>query len=303
MNAIRLRGLRHVYPGGVEALRGIDIEIPVGSCFGLLGPNGAGKSTTFEILNGLIQPTSGTVELLGKTWRADAPWLRERVGVQFQETQFYEKLSVAETLTLFRSFYGARGLDPAEAIRLVHLDEKATAHVGQLSGGQRQRLALAVALVGDPELLLLDEPTTGLDPQSRRALWAIVTDWVGRGRTVLLSTHYMDEAEQLCDRLAVIDGGLVIAEGTPRELIARLGGDHVIEFAADGPLDPAALPVAVHSLPNGRMGAAVTDLHRTLPALLSALDRSGVGLTELTTRSATLEDVFVELTGRSLRDG
>ncbi len=232
--AIRCRNLVKRYDGRppVEAVRGLDLEIAQGECFGLLGPNGAGKTTTIEILEGLLPATSGEVEVLGLAWgRADNE-IRQRIGISLQETRLSEKLTVLETLTLFRSFY-RQGLDPADALARVSLEDKANAWVGKISGGQKQRLAVASALVGDPELLFLDEPTTGLDPQSRRQLWEIIREIRAAGRTVLLTTHYMDEAERLCDRVAIIDLGRIIALGTPRELILSLGGEHVIEFALE----------------------------------------------------------------------
>ncbi len=223
--AIRCTNLVKRYEGRppVDAVRGLNLEVERGECFGLLGPNGAGKTTTIEILEGLLPPTSGEVEILGLRWGTADNEIRQRIGISLQETRLAEKLSVLETLTLFRSFY-RHGLEPQEAMGRVSLDEKAGAWVGKLSGGQKQRLAVACALVGDPELLFLDEPTTGLDPQSRRQLWEIVRQIRAAGSTVLLTTHYMDEAERLCDRVAIVDAGRVIALGSPRELIARPGG-------------------------------------------------------------------------------
>ncbi len=309
--AIVCRDLRKRYPARppVDAVNGLDLEIERGECFGLLGPNGAGKTTTIEILEGLLPASSGTVAVLDEEWgKGDDRALRERIGISLQETKLSEKLSVRETVTLFRSFYH-RGLDPDTAIAQVGLTEKAGAWVGKLSGGQKQRLAIAIALVGDPELLFLDEPTTGLDPQSRRQLWDIVRALRSQGRTILLTTHYMDEAERLCDRVAVVDHGKVIALGTPAQLIARIGGEHFIEFSADdGPhLDEAALralPAVVHVRREGDSiySLAVTAPHVTLPALLEWLRSQGRGLGHLVTRHASLEDVFVTLTGRHLRD-
>ena len=279
-----------------------------GEKVGLVGPNGAGKTTTIEICEGLTAADSGDVEVLGLHWNTDAQRLRERLGIQLQETQLAEKLTVRETVRLFRSFFRA-GPQPDDVIALVQLQEKANARVGSLSGGQKQRLALACALVGDPDLLFLDEPTTGLDPQARRQLWALIEQFRATGRTTLLTTHYMDEAEYLCDRVAIMDHGKVIALGTPRELIARLGAEHVVEFSASGERDgmnEAALRAiegvrTVRSSGDGyRM--EVTELHRTVPALLAILARAGVEMSELRTRSATLEDVFMALTGRHLRD-
>src|SRR5262249_22346507 len=247
--AIRCSQLVMTYPGRppVEAVRSLDLEVARGECFGLLGPNGAGKTTTIEVLEGLLDPTAGEVEVLGRRWggRGDGE-IRQRVGISLQETRLSEKLTVRETVTLFRSFY-RRGLSADEAIAQVSMQEKAHARVGKLSGGQRQRLAVACALVGDPELVFLDERTTGLDPQSRRQLWDVVRGFRDRGRTVLLTTHYMDEAERLCDRVAIVDHGQVIALGPPAELIARLGGDHVVELALEGRAAPP--PGAFTELP------------------------------------------------------
>ncbi len=312
-DAIRCTNLVKRYEGRppVEAVRGLDLTVQSGECFGLLGPNGAGKTTTIEIIEGLSEPTAGDVEVLGMRWGSDDYAIKERIGISLQETRLSEKLQVDETLTLFRSFY-KQGLEPEEVIRRVSLEEKATARVGKLSGGQRQRLAVACALVGDPDLLLLDEPTTGLDPQSRRQLWDLIRDLRAQGRTVLLTTHYMDEAERLCDRVAVVDHGKVIAEGTPRQLIAELGGEHVVEFTLDEEGAPPPLETAtLASLPAVRsvrkdadhFCLSVAEPHVALPALLERLRQTGHQLAGLTTRHASLEDVFVTLTGRHLRDG
>jgi len=240
--ALRVANLRKTY-GAVVAVNGLNLEVPSGQCFGLLGPNGAGKTTTIEICEGLTEPDSGVVEVLGRQWSSDADALRQRLGVQLQDTQLTDKLTVLETIRLFRSFYH-QGPTEDDVIALVQLEEKRDARVIALSGGQKQRLALACALVGDPELLFLDEPTTGLDPQARRQLWDLIDTFRKAGKTILLTTHYMDEAERLCDDLAIMDQGKVIAQGTPRGLIESVG--------------------------NGQ--------------------------------AATLEDVFVTLTGRHLRD-
>ncbi len=305
--AVRCRNLKKTYDGKVEAVRGLDLEIFAGECFGLLGPNGAGKTTTIEILEGLLAPTSGEVEILGRRWNAHSRELRELLGISLQETRLSEKLTVRETLELFASFY-RRPRSAQTVMEEMALTEKADSWVGKLSGGQRQRLAVATALVANPKLLFLDEPTTGLDPQSRRQLWDIVRKFQGGGGTVLLTTHYMDEAERLCDRIAIIDHGKVIAEGTPRELIERLGGHHMVEFAASdhGPLAEEAwqsLPgvEAVHH-DNGNVVLSVREPHETIPALLDAVQRRGARLQHLSTRQASLEDVFVHLTGRHLRE-
>jgi ABC-2 type transport system ATP-binding protein len=246
--ALRVRRLRKTYKD-VIAVADLDLDVRTGECFGLLGPNGAGKTTTIEICEGINEPDSGDVEVLGRRWTSAGADLRQRLGIQLQETELSEKLTVNETLKLFRSFYG-QGPAIDEVIHLVFLAEKRHARVGALSGGQKQRLALACALVGDPELLFLDEPTTGLDPQARRQLWDLITEFKSAGRTIVLTTHYMDEAEVLCDRVAIVDHGRVIALGTPLELMAS------VEMPPKAP--------------------------RPHPA--------------------TLEDVFVALTGRHLRD-
>jgi ABC-2 type transport system ATP-binding protein len=250
-HALVVRGLKKSYDD-VVAVDGLDLEVRNGECFGLLGPNGAGKTTTIEICEGLLSRDAGDVVVLGRTWEKNAGDLRERLGIQLQDTQLAEKLTVRETIDLFRSFYH-RSRDANEVIEIVQLTEKRDARVGTLSGGQKQRLAIACALVGDPELLFLDEPTTGLDPQSRRQLWGLIEDFRATGRTILLTTHYMDEAERLCERVAIVDHGHVIALGSPGELIETIGSQH-------------------HPAPVQR------------------------------TTSATLEDVFVVLTGRTLRD-
>ena len=305
--AIRCRDLKKTYDGKVEAVRGLDLSIQPGECFGLLGPNGAGKTTTIEILEGLLEPTSGEVEILGMTWPGHERELREWLGISLQETRLSEKLTVRETIELFASFYH----HPASVDNVLEemsLTEKASARVGTLSGGQRQRLAVATALVGNPKILFLDEPTTGLDPQSRRQLWEIVRQFQQRRGTVLLTTHYMDEAERLCDRLAIIDQGRTIAEGTPAELIAGLSGHHVVEFAVHGGNGAgdelwARLPgvQAVRS-EDGFFALQVDEPHHTIPALLEAVQRQNAQLAHLTTRQASLEDVFVHLTGRHLRE-
>ncbi|HEX6861590.1 MAG TPA: ABC transporter ATP-binding protein [Thermoanaerobaculia bacterium] len=302
--AVRCRGLVKRF-ADVVAVAGLDLEIARGECFGLLGPNGAGKTTTIEILEGLTEPDEGEVEVLGTTWKGDGRGLRERLGVSLQETQLNEKLTVAETIRLFRSFYH-HGRDPEQVLAALALEEKRDARVGKLSGGQKQRLAVACALVGDPELLFLDEPTTGLDPQSRLQLWQQVTAFRAQGGTVLLTTHYMDEAERLCDRIAIVDHGKVIALGTPAELIRSLHAADVVELLSEPELPEEEL----------RRLPGVSDVHRrgpnwalavhsvteSVPPLLAAVEKAGARLTHLSTHRATLEDLFVSLTGRELRD-
>jgi ABC-2 type transport system ATP-binding protein len=302
--AIECRSLVKRY-GPVTAVDGLDLAISPGECFGLLGPNGAGKTTTIEILEGLNRPDSGDVTVLGRRWGAHDNELRERLGVSLQESRFLDKLTVFETLRLFRSFYRS-GRDPEDALRDLSLEEKRDTRVMKLSGGQRQRLAVACALTGDPEILFLDEPTTGLDPQSRRQLWEHIRAFRSRGGTVLLTTHYMEEAEQLCDRVAIVDHGKVIGEGTPAQLIGRLGAPNILDFASDpaAGLDlVAAIPGAFEPRQRGsHWSVSVSSLAEAIPALLSALERSGARLVELSTRRAMLEDVFLALTGRELRD-
>src|SRR5271163_4372476 len=240
---IQCSDLRKTYDGKVEAVRGLSLRIEGGECFGLLGPNGAGKTTTIEILEGLLAPTSGEVRILGHTWAENERQLREWIGISLQETRLSEKLNVRETIELFASFY-SEPRPASDVLEDLELTEKSDALVGKLSGGQKQRLAVATALVANPKILFLDEPTTGLDPQSRRQLWDIIRQFQKRNGTVLLTTHYMDEAERLCDRIAIIDHGQIIAAGTPAELIERLTGHHVVEFAVSG-----------HSAENGTLWA------------------------------------------------
>jgi len=310
--AIRCTNLVKRY-ADVTAVAGVDLTVGTGECFGLLGPNGAGKTTTIEILEGLTAPDAGEVEVLGMRWgggnSADDRALRERLGIQLQETQLADKLTVEETVRLFRSFY-RNSHTVNEVLALVGLEEKRRSWVGKVSGGQRQRLAVACALVSRPALLFLDEPTTGLDPQSRRQLWDVISRFRADGGTVLLTTHYMEEAERLCDRVAIMDHGKVIALDTPRQLIASLGAEHVVEFAlADGAgsapdaAELAALPGVRSVRPTtGRTALTVIEVHRAVPALLALLERRGAELSMLATHHATLEDVFVSITGRQLRD-
>lgn len=303
--ALSCRELVKRYPDTLAVDR-LDLEIAGGECFGLLGPNGAGKTTTVEIFEGLTEPTAGEVRVLGEAWRGDGLALRARLGIQLQETRFPEKLRVGEVVELFRSFY-RRGLEPDEALARVSLQEKRRAFVRALSGGQKQRLSLACALVGDPELLFLDEPTTGLDPASRRQIWEIVEDLRARGRTILLTTHYMEEAARLCDRVAIVDRGRKLAEGTPADLVASLGAEHVVEVEVD---DGALAEEALATLPGveavartaGVFRLTVRDVARAVPPLLALLAARGVEARRLATHHATLEDVFLSLAGRTLED-
>ena len=306
--AVRCAGLVKRF-GDLTAVDGLDLVVEAGGCFGLLGPNGAGKTTTVEILEGLTPSDAGAVEVLGERWTGGGSdrRLRERLGIQLQETKLPDKLTVEETIRLFASFY-REAQDVEAVLALVELGEKRRAWYTKLSGGQKQRLAVACALVNRPELLFLDEPTTGLDPQSRRQLWEVIETFRARGNTVLLTTHYMEEAERLCDRVAILDHGKVIALGSPRELIAGLGAEHVVEFtlAEPGSGLEADLGVlrGVQALrqQDGMYSLTVTELHQALPAVMSLLERRGRHLASLTTHHASLEDVFVSLTGRHIRD-
>ena len=314
--SLLLRGVCKAF-ADVQAVDGLDLEVARGECFGLLGPNGAGKTTTIEICEGLTVPEAGSVQVLGLNWSTGADELRQRIGIQLQETQFPDKLTVEETLRLFRSFF-KRGISVDESIETAQLEEKRRSRVGGLSGGQKQRLAMACALVGDPELLYLDEPTTGLDPQARRHLWDLVDGLKQAGRTIILTTHYMEEAERLCDRVAIMDHGRVIALGTPQQLIGTVGGEDIVEFAVSsgdpaagqdrghGVVDPAlltAIPgVQSHRVDAGLHQLSVSELHLVVPRIFAALTSQGLHLSEFRTHSATLEDVFVGLTGRNLRD-
>ena len=302
--AISCHGLVKHYPA-VKAVDGLDLEVMRGECFGLLGPNGAGKTTTIEILEGLNTPDAGEVRILGLSWADREREIRERIGVSLQETQFSEKITVYETLVLFRSFY-RNGPDPEDLLRGLSLDEKRNARVGKLSGGQKQRLGVACALVGEPDILFLDEPTTGLDPQSRLQLWEIVTQYRQRGGTVLLTTHYMEEAERLCDRVAIVDHGKRIALGTPRELIATLEAPNIVEVTTEPALEEADFRTVagVHGATRHGTGWSlrVDSLATAVPQILAVVEARGSRLETLTTHEATLEDLFVAMTGRELRD-
>ncbi len=300
------RGLVVQY-GDLTAVDSLDLDVRRGECFGLLGPNGAGKTTSVEVFEGLRTPSSGHVSLFGKSWSSGADhWIRERMGVALQETRLSEMLSVRETVHLFASFYRDH-LTPDEVISLLGLTEKSGARVGKLSGGQRQRLSLACALVGAPDILFLDEPTTGLDPQARMRIWEVVEDFTSSGGTVLLTTHYMEEATRLCDRVAIIDRGKLIALDTPSRLVEMLGSDQIVEIELADADDPAALESVEGVRRIERRGAQhaliVSEIKVSLPSILEVAAREGWSLDSLTTHRATLDDVFVHLTGRGLRDG
>jgi ABC-2 type transport system ATP-binding protein len=311
--AIRIKGLVKKY-ADVVAVDGLDLEVERGECFGLLGPNGAGKTTTIEIMEGLNTPTAGTVEMLGRDWAHHGDELRARIGVALQETKLFDRLTVEETLRLFRTFYPSdRALEVETLLTELQLGDKRRAWVQKLSGGQRQRLAVALALVGDPDVLFLDEPTTGLDPQSRRALWDTVASLRSRGKTVVLTTHYMDEAEHLCDRVAIVDHGRRIALGTPAALIDDIGGHHLVELSSVPSLQAEVFTDLVgvravrasqrdRSEPQDGLVLSIDEPHVTLPALFQRLAERGAKPTRLVSRTATLDDVFLSLTGRTLRE-
>jgi ABC-2 type transport system ATP-binding protein len=308
--AVRVRGLVKRY-GDLAAVDGIDFEARRGQCLGILGPNGAGKTTTIEILEGLKHADEGEVEILGMRWATDAERIRQRMGVQLQETELTAKITVAETLRLFRSFYRERR-DLEEVLALVDLGEKRDARVDQLSGGQKQRLALGCALVNRPEVLFLDEPTTGLDPRARRRVWKVVEDIVAEGGTVLLTTHYMEEAERLAHDLVIVDRGRVVARGSPAEIIGRLEAESVVELVPSPASGGAAAldPTSLGGLPgivevrreSDSWILTVTETHASMRAIFRHLEERGVELLDLRAHRPTLEDVFVSMTGHHLRD-
>ncbi len=306
--AISAENLSKTY-GQTKAVDGITIEVRHGEIFGLLGPNGAGKSTTIEMIEGLRTPDSGRISVLGLRQPEDAVAIKTRIGIQLQTTALYPRLTVTELLDLFHQFYrGRKTLSTEELINMVDLGEKRHTRSKELSGGQKQRLSVALALVNDPDIVFFDEPTTGLDPQARRQLWDVLQSLRHQGKTLMLTTHYMEEAEKLCDRVAIVDHGHVIETGSPNELIHRYFKDIAIEF-----LDPdhrgadayRNIPGVTHaSSEDGHVALYSSDVPKTMAALLDA-GPSGTGgssLNDLNVRSATLEDVFLKITGRALRD-
>jgi ABC-2 type transport system ATP-binding protein len=301
---IRVNALRKTY-GDLVAVDGVSFDVQPGEVFGLLGPNGAGKTTTVEVLEGLRQPDSGEVSVLGVDAIRRPDDLRSRIGVSLQTAALYPKLTVVEVLELFRGFYPS-GRPVEELVELMDLGEKRRTRTQDLSGGQRQRLSVALALVNDPELVFLDEPTTGMDPAARRALWDVVLGLKGRGRSILLTTHYMEEAEVLCDRLAIMDHGRILESGTVDELVSRRFHERAVRFdAIQGLADEqlAAFPgVASIKHEGGAVLLYTRDVPGTIGAVLASSDRLGVEPANLAVRRATLEDVFLDLTGRALRD-
>jgi ABC-2 type transport system ATP-binding protein len=302
--AIEATGLQKHFRN-VHAVRGLDLRVARGEVFGLLGPNGAGKTTSMEMLEGLVQPDSGEIRILGLDWRQHGKTIRNRIGVQFQSTELDDKIKVREALDLFGCYYPT-ARKPTDLLRLLQLQDKAEVFQSRLSGGQRQRLALGLALVNDPELLFLDEPTTGLDPQARQVLWDLVRQFKAEGRTVLLTTHYMDEAEALCDRIGIMDHGKILQLGTPRELVANLQQPSFaeIEFSGVPPnIQPFAACLGLNVESHGQHWAvALSDPKRELQQVLACVEALNLPMQQLHVRRASLEDVFLHLTGRSLRE-
>jgi len=302
--AIEARGLEKSF-GTVHAVRGLDLSVAKGEVFGLLGPNGAGKTTSLEMLEGLIRPDKGEIRILGLDWKTDGHEIRGRVGVQFQSTQLDDRVKVREALAIFGSYY-KKSRPVADLLKLLQLEEKADSFQSKLSGGQRQRLALGLALVNDPELVFLDEPTTGLDPQARQSLWDLVRGLKREGRTVLITTHYMDEAEALCDRVGIMDQGRILQLGTPRELIASLSQPSYAEIEFQGAAPEAGPFAACLGLPveakSSHWAVSLVDPREDLQKLLACVASLDIPMQQLHVRRATLEDVFLQRTGRSLRD-
>lgn len=304
--AISVHGLRKLY-GDFEAVRGIDFEVATGEIFGLLGPNGAGKTTTVEILEGLRQRSAGQVSVLGFDPEKETAAVKDRIGVALQSTNLPEKMKVHEAAELFAAFY-TRSAAVDDLLKKLQIWDKRNAFYSTLSGGQKQRLALALALVNDPELVFLDEPTTGLDPQVRLEIHSLISRLKEQRKTVLLTTHYIEEAERLCDRVAIIDEGRIVALGSPRELQERVLGHARVEVAASQPM-PEQLPdswqrevAAVFSDGRKKLAASAAKPARVIVELVKWLESAGVEIEDLHIKRPTLEDVFLELTGKSLRD-
>ena len=291
--------------GSLRAVDDISFAIPHGAIFSFVGPNGAGKTTTMEIIEGLKKPDSGEIELLGMSMPREQARAKELVGVQLQATSLFERLTVAETANLFRSFY-RKPLSSEEVLSAVSLESKRNDLVAALSGGQRQRLAVALALVNNPELVFLDEPTAGLDPQARREVWRLIQSIREKGKTVFLTTHYMDEAEKLSDTVAIIDHGKIIAHDSPRNLVAGLNRENVVEFTVDSGaqmIDFSALSsVSAANIVDNNIVLYTADLRQCMSELLNISQEQEFEIRNMQFRNPSLEDVFIELTGRLLRE-
>lgn len=303
MPLIEVKDLRKTY-GDLKAVDGVSFHVDEGEIFGILGPNGAGKTTTMEMVEALRPIDSGTVKVCGIDVKKNPKAVKQRIGVQLQATALFDYLTVTEMIELFASFYN-RNVDVAKILDEVSMTEKADAFIPNLSGGQKQRVSVALALVNDPEVVFLDEPTTGLDPQARRHLWDVIERTRDKGKSIVLTTHYMEEAETLCNRIAIMDSGKIIETGTPNDLIKRIAGDSAIEFVS--PVIPKeqieALPtVDALKTAEGRHLVFTKDTHKTLVDLMDLADGDGFKIDQLHVRGGTLEDVFVSLTGRRLRD-
>lgn len=289
----------------VHAVRGLNLQVKRGEVFGLLGPNGAGKTTSLEMIEGLVKPDEGEIRILGLDWRHNGKEIRNRIGVQFQSTQLDDKIKVREALQIFGCYY-SNPRSPEELLKLLQLEDKADAFQSKLSGGQRQRLALGLALVNGPELVFLDEPTTGLDPQARQVLWDLVRLLKDEGRTVLLTTHYMDEAEALCDRVGIMDQGQILQLGTPRELIGGLNQPSYAEIEFQGTAPDVQAFAAHLGIPveakAQHWSIALSDPKRDLQKLMASVEALDLPMQQLHVRRASLEDVFLHRTGRSLRE-
>jgi ABC-2 type transport system ATP-binding protein len=303
MSAISIRGLYKRY-GDIRAVDGIDLDVGENEIFGILGPNGAGKTTTLEMVETLRDPDAGEIKVLGLDVRRDSRKVKEIIGVQLQNTVFFEYLTVRETVDLFAAFY-TRRLPVDELIDLVELKDKAGERVENLSGGQHKRLSIALALVNDPRIVFLDEPTTGLDPQARRRIWEIIRRLREERKTVVLTTHYIEEAERLCDRVAVMDHGRIIALGTPSRLIDEHVDRSTITFRLHPPLDPTLLKEAAGveevSAAEGVFTVLTSRPQESLMGIISLAEREGSRAEDINMRRATLEDVFLKLTGRRIR--
>ncbi len=304
MPSITIRGLRKYY-GDIKAVDGVTLEVRENEIFGILGPNGAGKTTTLEMVETLREPDSGEIQVMGLDVRREARAVKEIIGVQLQTTVFFDELTVRETIDLFSAFY-PRTLPVDEVVAMAELQEKTDARVNELSGGQHKRLSIALALVNDPGIVFLDEPTTGLDPQARRRIWEMVKHLRGQDKTVVITTHYIEEAEYLCDRVAVMDHGSIIALGTPDELINEHVSDSIITFRLTPPLDEETVKrlhgVVSLQAEEGEYTVTTSVPQETLIGIVAMAYEKGVVAEDINMKRATLEDVFLKITGRRIRE-